>query len=171
MKKHFSCPLIFGFILFFSACTPETESHTVTTPGLKLNAAGPMFEGPNTATAGWEFQLSGLLENTGKKDLRSARIQELQVTTPADANFPGIDKMVLEMKSKNTSMHRIGLLENSIKPGKTYTFKVAEQQKEVLEALKDEKITFVGDFELLEEEYYDDIEFELQVTLQLNVKK
>lgn len=172
MKKRFFYAIVFLLTLFMVSCSVETESHLVETPVLKLKAAGPMFEGSNTATASWEFDLNELLSDEfPNEDFKDARIHEIKIMTPQDEDFPKMNKMVMEMKSKYTSMNRIGLLEENIQHNRSYSFKVADQQEEVLKALKDEKITFVGDFDLLEEEFYDDISFDLQVVVEVMVKK
>ncbi len=172
MKKRLFYGILCLSTLLLISCSIETESHLVKTPTLKLNAVGPLFEGSNTATASWEFSIGQLLgEEFSSEDFRDARIHELKIITPDDEDFPRIDKMVMEMKSKYTSMNRIGLLEENIKFNKEYAFKIAGKQEEVLKALKDEKITFVGDFDLLEEEFYEDLIFDLQVVIEVMVKK
>lgn len=172
MKTNYFYLVLFFISLLFVSCSVETESHLIETPVLKLKAIGPMFEGSNTATVSWEFDINSLLsEEFSSEDFKDARIHELKIVTPEDQDFPKMNKMVMEMKSKYTSMNRIGLLEENIQQNRSYSLKVADKQEEVLKALKDEKITFVGDFDLLEEEYYEDISFDLQVVIELMVKK
>ncbi|MCH8533517.1 MAG: hypothetical protein LAT51_00480 [Flavobacteriaceae bacterium] len=172
MKRIQNYAVLVIMLLLLGSCSVETESHFVETPTLKLNAVGPMFEGSNTATASWEFDVNKLLaEEFSSEDFKDARIHEIKISIPENEDFPKINKLVMEMKSKYTSMNRIGLLEKNIKHNTSYNLKVADKQEEVLKALNDEKITFVGDFDLLEEEFYEDISFDLQVVIEVMVKK
>jgi hypothetical protein len=79
--------------------------------------------------------------------------------------------MVMEMKSKYTKMNRIGLLESNIQQDKNYDLQVADKQEEVDVAITDERITFVGDFDMLDEDFYDDVIFDLQVTFDIETRK
>jgi hypothetical protein len=86
-------------------------------------------------------------------------------------DFPKVGKMVMEMKSKYTSMTRIGLLESNIQTDKSYDLQIAGKQEELETAFEDERITFVGDFDMLQEDFYDDVVFDLQVTFEVETLK
>jgi hypothetical protein len=47
---------------------------------------------------------------------------------------------------------------------------VADEQEDLQTAISDERITFVGDFDMLEDEYYEDVIFDLQVTLEIETR-
>lgn len=165
---------ILGFTLvgLFTGCTTETETRTLTTTALQMHAEGPFFEGPNTATVSWEFDLQEYTEGEiSTADIHKASITEIAVTLKPGEELPNIERIVVETKSASTSMNRVGMLERKIEVDETYTFKIAEVQKQVAEALQDERITFVADFDLVDEEFYDDIDFELRVTFDVQVKK
>jgi hypothetical protein len=164
-----SCLCLIGFMF---SCSVDTEKHEITTPILDLKAVGPLFEGSNTATATWEFSLKDLfpkLEETIK--IEKAKVKSIQVQTREGMDFPKIGKMVIEMKSKYTDMTKIGLLDDNIQPNKKYTFQVADEQDDLQTAITDERITFIGDFDMLEDEYYDDVIFDLLVTLEIETRK
>ncbi len=160
------------FATFFQSCSVETETYLVEAPTLELKAVGPLFEGSNTATATWEFQLKDLLPDVeGEISLHEAKVTAVKVTPIGEEDFPKVDKMVMEIKSKYISMTRIGLLESNIKTGRTYDLSVADKQKDIVTALQDERITFIGDFDMLDEEYYEDVNFSINVTFEVQVKK
>ena len=171
-KINFSLCLILLVSLGFTSCSVETEKHEVVTPVLELKAAGPLFQGSNTSTATWEFSLQELFPAVeGEIIIEKARIKSIKITPKPNVDFPKISKMVMEMKSEYTKMNRIGLLESNIKQDKSYDLQVADQQEEVDVAISDERITFVGDFDMLDEDFYDDVMFDLQVTFDIETQK
>lgn len=154
------------------SCAVETEKHEVSTPILDLKAVGPLFEGSNTATATWEFSLEELFPDLeGDIIVKKAKITGINVKPRTGMDFPKVGKMVMEMKSKYTSMTRIGLLESNIQPDKSYNLQIAGKQKELETAFTDERITFVGDFDMLDEDFYEDVVFDLQVTFEVETEK
>jgi len=158
-------------ICFMFSCSVNTEKHEITTPVLDLKAVGPLFEGSNTATATWEFSLEDLFPNLEENiKIEKAKVKSIQIQTRKGMDFPKIGKMVIEMKSKYTDMTKIGLLDDNIQPNKKYTFQVADEQEDLQTAISDERITFVGDFDMLEDEYYEDVIFDLQVTLEIETR-
>jgi hypothetical protein len=168
--KFLGCLLI--TLLISTSCSVETEKHQITTPNLDLKAVGPLFEGSNTATATWEFTLKELFPDVeGEIILEKAKITGITVKPKVGMDYPKIGKMVMEMKSKYTSMNRIGLLETNIQTDKSYDLQVADAQEEVEVAMVDERITFVGDFDMLQEDYYEDVVFDLQVTFEIETRK
>jgi len=165
-----------GLVLIFAlmaSCAAETETHTVNTSEILLSAEGPLFEGANTATASWEFNLAELVGRTGdgQIDVKNARITHVEIVLEEGDNLPGIENMVFEMTSRNTPMTRVGLYEGRIAPGQPVELNVASQQEKLASAFEEGKITFVGDFDLLEEEYWENIQFIMRATFELEVKK
>lgn len=154
------------------SCSVETETYVIETPALELTAAGPLFEGSNTATATWEFELANLFPDLeGGIQLHEAKVTAVKITPIGEEVFPKVDKMVMEIKSKYISMTRIGLLESNIKAGRTYNLNIADKQKDIVTALQDERITFIGDFDMLDEEYYEDVSFQLSVSFEVQIAK
>jgi hypothetical protein len=168
----FKTVAIFTLAISLLSCSVETETYVIETPVIELKAVGPLFEGSNTATATWEFQLADLFpELEGDIQLHEAKVTAVKITPIGEEDFPRVDKMVMEIKSKYISMTRIGLLESNIKAGRTYNLNIADKQKDIVTALQDERITFIGDFDMLEEEYYEDVSFQLSVSFEVQVKK
>lgn len=172
IKFKLSGCLAFLMLLMTTSCSVETEKHVITTPVLDLKAVGPLFEGTNTSTATWEFTLKELFpEIEGEIILEKAKITSINIQPKSGIDYPKIGKMVMEMKSKYSSMNRIGLLETNIQTDKSYDLQVADAQEEVDVAINDERITFVGDFDMLQEDFYEDVVFNLQVTFEIETRK
>lgn len=160
-------------LVLLTSCSGETETLTINSPELRLSAEGPLFEGANTATASWEFILVELIgENEDRKvSIKNAKLTQVEILLQEGEDLPEIEKMVFEMTSKNTPMTRLGLYEGKIEPGKSFGLSLASKQEKLASAFEDGKITFVGDFDLLEEEYWEDIHFSLKATFELEIKK
>lgn len=160
-------------LVLLTSCSGETETLTINSPELRLSAEGPLFEGANTATASWEFTLTDLLgeSDAGKVSIKNAKLTQVEILLQEGEDLPEIEKMVFEMTSKNTPMTRLGLYEGKIEPGKSFGLSLASKQEKLASAFEDGKITFVGDFDLLEEEYWEDIHFSLKATFELEIKK
>lgn len=154
------------------SCSVETDKHTITTPALDLKAVGPLFQGSNTATATWQYDLKELFpEVEGDLIIEKAKITQINIQPKPNVDYPKIGKIVVEMKSKYSSMVRIGLLETNVQTDKSYDLQVAEKQEQIEVALADERITFVGDFDMLDDEFYEDVIFNLQVTFEVETRK
>lgn len=159
-------------VVLMQSCSVETDSYQIETPVLVLNATGPLFEGSNTATATWEFSLEELFPDVeGDIIVHKAKVSSINIQPKGEEDFPKVDKMVMEIKSKYINMTRIGLLESNIQIGKDYTLNVADKQEEIATALQDERITFVADFDMIDEEYYEDVSFDLVVSFEVEVRK
>jgi hypothetical protein len=155
-------------VLVFS-CGEELQTREVETPELEMVAEGPLFEGANTATASWEFDLQSLL---GEDDVRvsQAKVTSIKIKLVPQEDLPEIDKMVFEITSQNTSMTRVGLFEQGIKQGETINLSLADNQENITKAFQDGKMTFVGDFDLMAEEFWGNVRFMVKVTFELGLK-
>lgn len=171
MKTSYKLLALF-LITIFSSCSVETETHIVETPVLQLEAVGPLFQGPNTATATWEYKLEELFpEISDEIVIENARVSTIKMMPKKAIDYPQIGKVVMEMKPKNTNMTRVGLLETNFDNSQVNSLNVAEIQEDFNEAFRDERLTFVADFELLDEEYYDDLSFDLIATFEIQTRK
>ena len=157
--------VIFIFV-GLSGCTGSSSSQSLETPELQLSAEGPLYAGANSATATWEFDLKEVLGKTGT-EVSEAKITSVEVVLTAADTLPTMEKMVFEMTSKNTPMIRIGLYEGKITPGQSFALTIADEQENLASAFADGKITFVGDFDVLDEEYMGNIAFTLKVKFEL----
>ena len=157
--------VIFIFV-GLSGCTGSSSSQSLETPELQLSAEGPLYAGANSATATWEFDLKEVLGKTGT-EVSEAKITSVEVVLTAADTLPAMEKMVFEMTSKNTPMIRIGLYEGKITPGQSFALTIADEQENLASAFADGKITFVGDFDVLDEEYMGNVAFTLKVKFEL----
>jgi hypothetical protein len=165
----FLCLIIMLFALV--SCSKETETIRVDSPLLSLKAEGPMFEGANTASASWEFDLNELLGEEAAKavKLKNARLVSVEITLQATEDNPSLEKLVLELTSKNMPMTRVGLYEGAIAEVSAVNVPLAAKQENLKAAFQDGRITFVCDFDLNEEEYWDDLTFTLKAVFELDV--
>ncbi|RZS96017.1 hypothetical protein [Cecembia calidifontis] len=174
MKYSIPTYLIAFFTAFWLvSCSGETETIRVASPELYLTAEGPLFEGANTATASWEFNLNDILGKGAdeKVSLKNAKITKVEFLLEEADELPELENMVFEVTSKNTSMTRIGLYEGKIEAGTPFQLSLAAKQENLSSAFEDGKITFVGDFDLKEEEFWEDLNFSLNIVFELEVKK
>lgn len=170
MKKYLIKLSIVAFVLVSSAsCKSDLTIVEIETPELLLSVEGPLFEGANAATSTWEFDINEIIGNDGMK-VSKAKITSVQVMVKGSDELPNLEKMVFEVTSKNTSMTRIGLYEGAIVEGQVFDLKIADQQENLASAFADGKMTFVGDFDLMDEEYWGNVEFALQVKFELGIK-
>jgi hypothetical protein len=159
-------------IIFLSACSVETETHIIETPTLDLNMTGPLFQGPNTATATWVYKLSELFPEAGSEiDIEDVRISTIKIIPKDGIEYPELGKVVMEMKPKNNGMSRIALLETNFDTTMPNSLNVAEIQEDFDDAFEDERLTFVADFDMITEEYFEDLSFELIVTFEIETVK
>lgn len=162
---------IISFVHLMS-CSVKTETHIIETPPLKLTAIGPLFQGSNTATSIWEYSVKELFsEKINEIDIEDVRVSDIQIVPNGNVEYPNIGKIVMEVKPKNSGMCRIGLLENNFDTNSSNSLNVAEIQEGFNEAFKDERLTFVADFDMKDEEYFDDLKFDLIVTFEIQIRK
>jgi len=165
--------LAFYTVFFLASCAGETKSTLIETPELTMTAEGPLFEGANTATASWNFNLNEILGlgPDEKVKLKNAKITKIEFLLENNEDLPELEKMVFELTSKNTSMTRIGLYEGKIEAGSPFQLSLADKQENLASAFGDGKITFVGDFDLKDEEFWEDLNFRMKIVFELEVKK
>ena len=170
MQKH---RLIIVFIFFLmvglAGCTSNLTVQVIESPELLMSAEGPLFEGANSATATWEFDLKEILGNE-KLKVSTVKITSVEVVLKGSDDLPDLENMVFEVTSKNTPMTRIGLYEGAILEGQEFALSIAEQQENLANTFADGKMTFVGDFDLKDEEYYKNLEFTLLVKFEIGIK-
>lgn len=170
MQKH-CIEIVFFLVLLvgFGGCTSDLTVQEIESPELIMSAEGPLFAGANSATATWEFDLKEILGNQDAK-ISSAKITAIELILKGSEDLPAMEKMVFEVTSKNTPMTRIGLYEGAIIEGQGFALNIAEQQENLATAFADGKMTFVGDFDLKDLEYYKNVEFTLLVKFEIATK-
>ncbi len=171
MQKHLiKLAVVIFFFVGLAGCTGSSTTQQLETPELQLSAEGPLYAGANSSTATWEFDLAEILGD-GEKQISEARITSVEVLVIGADSIPSMEKMVFEVTSKNTPMTRIGLYEGKITPGQPFALTIAAEQENLASAFADGKITFVGDFDVLDEEYMGNVAFTLKVKFELGTNK
>lgn len=172
MNYYLKNILLLSIIMTIISCSVETETHNIETPVLELKATGPLFQGSNTATVTWKYTLDKLFpEIDDKIVIENARVTSIKMIPKSNVSYPDIGKIVMEMKPKETNMLRVGLLETNFKNDQSNNLSVAAVQEDFDKAFKDGRLTFVADFDLLEEDYYDDLSFDLIVSFKIFTRK
>lgn len=172
MKNNFKSVLLMAIVILTISCSVETETHIVETPTLELQAEGPLFQGSNTATVTWQYSLKELFpEIDNEIVIEDARVSTIKIIPVSNNNYPNIGKVVMEMKPKNNGMTRVGLLETNFDNSQANNLNVAEIQEDFDKAFKDERLTFVADFEMIDEDFYDNVTFNLIVSFEIQTRK
>lgn len=172
MRNIFYIILIFVNVQLFVSCTGELDTHIIKSPTLELKAEGPMFEGANTATVTWKYKLETLIPEFKKEtQIEDFRIYSIKIKPIKDLDYPKIGKIVMELKPGNQAMSRVGLLEGNFDKNKPNELSIADIQEDFNEGFSEERLTFVVDFDLKEEEFFDDIKFELELTFEVKTRK
>ena len=172
MKDIYNFILILLLGILTVSCLGESQTQIVKTPELELKASGPLYQGSNTATSTWKYNIEDIFTKVkGDVEIKNARVTAIDVMPRQNIDYPDLGKMVVEMKSNNTKMTRIGLLNNAINTKKTNNLNVADVQEDLGETFADEEIIFVGDIDLKEDTYYHDLLFDLVVTFEIETNK
>ena len=172
MKDIYNFILILLLGILTVSCLGESQTQIVKTPELELKASGPLYQGSNTATSTWKYNIEDLFsEVKGDVEIKNARVTAIDVMPRQNIDYPDLGKMVVEMKSKNTKMIRIGLSNQAINTKKTNNLIIADVQEDLGETFADEEIIFVGDIDLKEDTYYDDLLFDLVLTFEIETNK
>lgn len=163
---------VFLISIIFMSCTTETESYIVKTPPLELKGDGPFFQGSNTLSATWKYSLKELIpELDGKKNVKNVRVNTIKIVPKSNQKYPEIGQVIMQLKSKNKNLSRIGLIGSNFKNGQSNSLKVSQIQDGLHKAIEDENITFLLNFEMLDDKFDDDIYFELIVTFNIRIPK
>lgn len=169
MQKLVNCLSLCLLLALIVSCGGNLNTIEVETPELDMVAEGPLFEGSNTATATWEFDLSSLLGDQGNK-VSKAKVTAIEIRLVPEEDLPSLEKMVFEVTSQSTSMTRVGLYNSELDSDEVMELSVAGKQENLASAFQDGRMTFVGDFDLLEEEYWDNVAFKIKVKFELGIK-
>lgn len=174
MKQQFTflLPTLAFLALMFTSCSGETKTYTVSTPELLLTADGPLFEGSNTATANWSFSAADFFDGQEPKNLKfkEAKVKYITLIGCEGEELPSIDKVVIEMAAPETSMMRLAFFEGLIEPCKEYNLQIADLQKNLEHFFYQSGITFVADLNILDEEYWEDVELKIKVEFEFTTK-
>jgi len=161
MKAILSFCLILLFFCF--ACT-ESQTITFKTPPIPLVAAGPLFEGTNTAQGDFSPNIADYLKQQGLplSSLENATLQKVSFTLPDSLNSDLVSEITLQLAADQVDMQKVAVL-NPVPAGQTLlTLNVAQEQKKIVELLRQNKMLLVADVNLKK-----DLEADWQATAVL----
>lgn len=170
MRHFYKLIGIFLMITLTSACT-KLETSTFKIENIALKAEGPLFEGPNTAQGEINKQLEGYAKslNITVENIESAKLKSVTIKTIDSGNFDLFSSIKIQLVSEKTDMMDIGVI-NPIPAGsKEVKLSIAGELSDLIELLKQEKITIVADAGLTKDidmniNWNCDLEFEINYT-------
>jgi len=168
MKNYFFKTHILALSVFVLWGCGKSEPIQTDVQKLETIAAGPLFEGVNTATV--EFDIQKVLPKEVKKEqLSEVRIKSIQLSM-ADSAAPVPNSFTVLLASPNSSMKECGFIkEESIKMN-NYNVSLAEEQDFLVEILQDKIQTLVIDFDI-KEDWFDDFTITAAIDWELKFKK
>jgi hypothetical protein len=125
---------------------------------VQLVSEGPLFGGSNTATGKWKSEL--------KEKVKSVRFSSARISCSDSVLSGQIGNLVLQMAAAETSMKKIAFYKGNASSG-NLDLQMAEEQEGLEEFFRGQDITFVVDYDLLPEEYADNLKFTLEFDADL----
>ena len=146
----FQSPLlpVLLILCIFTACTPD-RSVVLESGPITLTAAGPLFEGANTAQGDWKPDLEGFLKSHGAsmKQLRSARVTAATVSASGDGRLTGIRSVTVMLASDVQDMIQVAVL-NPVPATVSAALTTATEQDGLEKHLQQAVVTVVADLDL-----------------------
>ncbi len=156
-------------LVWLASCAPSGEKVEIQNLSIDVVATGPLFEGPNTATFDWDVNLESYL-GKATEAITSAQIKAVRIKAKGSDLDAIAQDFTLQLAANGVDMAKVAHASQA-EPNEAFTnLQVAEKQEKLEKFFNQEKITFVLDFDYLEEETYDDIEFSIEVDLEMTVK-
>ena len=136
-------------LLAFPACS-EPERHRFESGPIHLTAAGPLFEGSNTAQAEWTTGLEAFLTQQGYSlsDLREARLTTATIASADSTGLQGIRSVSVQWMGGDQGMQQMAV-RNPLPPDSTTVqLTVADEQPKLAELLGQGVVTVVADLDI-----------------------
>jgi hypothetical protein len=133
--------------LVFSSCSKGREIN-YSTDEIILTASGPIMEGANTATADFTLALNDFLQKNGSSlaELSDARLQKATLSLPDSLDNGLMSEITLQLAADAADMQKVAVLNPVPEGKKVLELQVAQEQNGVEKILKQNKMTFVADF-------------------------
>lgn len=142
-------PPFLTIALALASCgTPETL--TFTSGPIDLTAAGPLFEGSNTAQGEWTTGLEAFLTQQGHtlKDLRDVRLTKASITGADSTGLRGIRSVSVQWMGGEQGMQQMAVRNPLPADSSTVLLTVANEQPKLKELLGQGTVTVVADLDL-----------------------
>ncbi len=150
--------------LFFAAllvgCSPS-EQLEWSTSKVTISAAGPLFEGSNTGTFDWSFDLVEEIEGLDNmENILEARLLSIELY-PEDVDV--LEDVTIQLAGEKTGMQKIAFMNSD------GSVQVADKQENLASFFLDNYPTLVADFNLLDD-WFDDYIIEAKLVFELKIK-
>ena len=127
---------------------------------VNLKSEGPLYNGPNTATGIWKPAISS------GKQVKSVRFTQVKISS-TDTSLNGLAaNLVFQLASSNAEMKKIAFFKGKALSNEL-VFQVAGEQKNLEEFFKGQEITFVVDYDLVPDEWNENLTFTLEFDAEL----
>ncbi|MCU0318664.1 MAG: hypothetical protein MUE88_01090 [Flavobacteriales bacterium] len=136
-------------LLAFTACS-EPERLRFESGPIHLTAAGPLFEGSNTAQAEWTTGLEAFLTQQGHSlsDLREARLTTATIAGADSTGLQGIRSVSVQWMGGQQGMQQMAVRNPLPTDSSTVQLTVADEQPKLAELLGAGTLTVVADLDL-----------------------
>lgn len=148
-------------LLAITSCS-EGIKKTITSESIEMSEEYA-FAGSNTLTGVWNVDLNGI-DIDSFDDARVTSIK-IEMVEPGISDI--LSECIMQLATPGTNMQRIGVLNPIPDNVGSFEMKVADEQEDILELLKQKEITFVADINLEEDpesilSFKTTIEFEIE---------
>jgi len=127
---------------------------------VQLVSEGPLYNGPNTAIGIWKPTIE-----SGKK-VKSVRFTSVKVSA-ADTSLSKIaGNLVLQLAASRAEMKKIAFFKGNAATNEV-ELQLADEQKDLNQFFEGQDITFVIDYDLLPEEWSQNLTFQLEFDAEL----
>ncbi len=105
MRNYFL--FLIAAALSLTACNQPTQTTTTTLDPMSFEWSGPLFEGSNPAQVTVKVNPQELLGDLWKEgmEIKKVHLQKAEITADNNADFGGIQSLVLSMASNNPQLH------------------------------------------------------------------
>lgn len=142
-------PLLYLLLLALSACT-EPEQLRFESGPIPLHAAGPLFEGSNTAQGEWTTGLEAFLSAKGHSmsDLREVRLTSATIAGADSTGLQGIRSVSVQWMGGDQGMQQMAVRNPLPTDSTSVRLTVADEQPKLTELLGQGAVTVVADLDL-----------------------
>ena len=142
-------PLLTLLLLMFTACS-EPERLRFESGPIDLTAAGPLFEGSNTAQGDWSTGLEEFLQGQGHTldDLRDARLTSVTLEGADSSGLQGIRSASVQWVGGDQGMRQVAVLNPFPADAARVSLTVAAEQPDLAALLRSGNVTVVADLDL-----------------------
>jgi len=144
--KQYSLIILFLSFVFLS-CNNKTSETVLTIDSLSIFAEGDLYEGSNTAQCEFASPLNAFLkeQSISIKNLESATVSECELSVADSTNLNVYSSISVQLTSEKEGMKNIAVLNPVPQNVNKVSIKTAENQENILELLKQNKIFAVAD--------------------------